>query len=708
MTDIVGELNDAWMVMGDVNAVLNQCDKLGGRPVTDLEGRGLRNFIFDCGVVDLEGIGALFTCSNGQDWNNLIREKLDRVFCSTNWISQFTKAGTRNLPIRHSDHSAIVLDTFMDVADFKAPFRYLDAWNMDEGCKGVIQQAWAQVFNGYHSFILCSKLRVTASALTKWNKEHFGFCKKKLAMLEALLTEALCKPKGCGGIGIRSFLDINTCLIAKLGWHLATGKNSLWVHLLLDKYCPDSNFWTNDLPKYASPVAKGIWKSRRFIANNSAWVVGNNSQVLIWYCNWTCVDGTVLGPQDLNPGLVNKMKVANLLSVDGCSWDADLVLRTFRSEAAKLNLSTRIQETPLEDHLIWMSSPKGSFTLKATYMDLHKRTFTKDETCSLLWNSRIHERLKLFLWKIAKNCLPFGSRLGEIFGNVAGNCFLCDLDAGGTASHFLGHCPITVTLWRSSKWGINIENYPLSSGAEVVNWILNPPGEVCNNPHFAKTEFALYAAVLYHSLWFFRNFHFHNQGRWRIEDMQKKISKDFDSHWKTINTMAETEQGNHGDSLSNWINPRPGRMKIYVDFANKDGVGSIGVVVRDPSGSIRALYSEKCTFHSVLHGEMQAALVGVQVGHRLGVPDPVIFTGCQILSHVISSAVPPQWNLWYCFTNLMSTLLSFPSSIHWIPRSLNKSAHLLARWCVDKDCNGFLNFWEVSPHVLTKLFSLVE
>ncbi|KAM6547680.1 hypothetical protein CsatB_019356 [Cannabis sativa] len=172
--------------------------------------------------------------------------------------------------------------------------------------------------------------------------------------------------------------------------------------------------------------------------------------------------------------------------------------------------------------------------------------------------------------------------------------------------------------------------------------------------------------------------------------------------------MAETQQGNYGDSLSNWINPRPGRMKIYVDFANKEGVGSIGVVVRDPSGGIRALYSEKCTFHSVLHGEMQAALVGVQVGHRLGVPNPVIFTDCQILSHAISSAVPPQWNLWYCFTNLMSTLLSIPSSIHWIPRSLNKSAHLLARWSVDKDCNGFLDFWEVSPHVLTKLFSLVE
>uniref|UniRef100_A0A803P2S8 DUF4283 domain-containing protein n=1 Tax=Cannabis sativa TaxID=3483 RepID=A0A803P2S8_CANSA len=122
MIEMVNGLVDEWVVMGDVNSILNQNEKLGGRPVCESEGRGLQNFVFDCGAIDLKGMGAMFTWSNGQDWHSLVREKEDRFLCSSNWLTLFPKAGSKIISIRHSDHATLVLDTVMDGAPFKAPF----------------------------------------------------------------------------------------------------------------------------------------------------------------------------------------------------------------------------------------------------------------------------------------------------------------------------------------------------------------------------------------------------------------------------------------------------------------------------------------------------------------------------------------------------------------------------------------------------------
>ncbi|KAF4400780.1 hypothetical protein G4B88_001335 [Cannabis sativa] len=75
-------LEEPWILMGDINSILCQDDKVGGRPMTDMEGaRALK-----------------------------IHERLDRVLCSTSWLSHFAKANTNNFLIRHSDHAPIVLD----------------------------------------------------------------------------------------------------------------------------------------------------------------------------------------------------------------------------------------------------------------------------------------------------------------------------------------------------------------------------------------------------------------------------------------------------------------------------------------------------------------------------------------------------------------------------------------------------------------------
>ncbi|KAF4402607.1 hypothetical protein G4B88_012392, partial [Cannabis sativa] len=251
-----------WMVMGDLNAVLHQEEKVGGRLVTQAEGQGLRNFIFNTGAIDLEGIGAIFTWTNCQSWDSL-------------------KARVQNLSIRHSDHAVILLDTHLDREVVRTPFWYLDAWSRDEGCRRVIEETWDVVIRGFHSFILCKKLRLTAKALSKWNVQLFGHCQTKLKALEKLLSDvqsrlpskenckeghflalkawdSLCKPKQCGGLGFRWARDVNFSLIAKIGWLLEKDSKAFLTHVLGSKYCKFNSFLSSSHPRNASAAARGI------------------------------------------------------------------------------------------------------------------------------------------------------------------------------------------------------------------------------------------------------------------------------------------------------------------------------------------------------------------------------------------------------------------------------------------------------------------
>ncbi|KAF4386857.1 hypothetical protein F8388_006812 [Cannabis sativa] len=149
--------------------------------------------------------------------------------------------------------------------------------------------------------------------------------------------------------------------------------------------------------------------------------------------------------------------------------------------------------------------------------------------------------MKLFLWKASHDCLPFGSRLSRIFGNVVGNCYLCDTDGGDNSYHFFTQCHITRKMWFLSKWNIRIENIPLRTCGEVVNWILNSTQFMDAFEVFYREEFTVFAAVLYSKLWFFRNDNFHNNRQWRFTKMKRTIDNDFASHWRAAETMKKTD-----------------------------------------------------------------------------------------------------------------------------------------------------------------------
>uniref|UniRef100_A0A803P0S6 Reverse transcriptase domain-containing protein n=1 Tax=Cannabis sativa TaxID=3483 RepID=A0A803P0S6_CANSA len=185
----ITHLSLPWVVLGDLNALLDNGDKVGGNRVYPGDLQFLSDFLFISGGVDLGCVGNFFTWSNKRQHPDLIKERLDRVISAPDWITLFPKAGVSALPIIYSDHAPIVLDLLHDLENYHKPFRFLDAWTSDPSCKTVVQDAWKLAVSGAKSFQLVSRISNTRKMLSKWNREVFGFCKEKLVALEALLLE---------------------------------------------------------------------------------------------------------------------------------------------------------------------------------------------------------------------------------------------------------------------------------------------------------------------------------------------------------------------------------------------------------------------------------------------------------------------------------------------------------------------------------------
>lgn len=57
-----------------------------------------------------------------------------------------------------------------------------------------------------------------------------------------MVWKTICKPKGYGGLGIRSLLAMNSAMLEKLGWSLVNESEKLWVQAVKAKYFPASTF----------------------------------------------------------------------------------------------------------------------------------------------------------------------------------------------------------------------------------------------------------------------------------------------------------------------------------------------------------------------------------------------------------------------------------------------------------------------------------
>lgn len=101
-----------WVLIGDMNNVVRQEDKRGGRPYPTWLVQGFQKCIDDCGLHDIELEGYPYTWERGYGTESWTEIRLDRALVSNSFMSLFTDVRLLNLKFSTSDHSPILLKPF--------------------------------------------------------------------------------------------------------------------------------------------------------------------------------------------------------------------------------------------------------------------------------------------------------------------------------------------------------------------------------------------------------------------------------------------------------------------------------------------------------------------------------------------------------------------------------------------------------------------
>uniref|UniRef100_A0A803PMJ8 Reverse transcriptase domain-containing protein n=1 Tax=Cannabis sativa TaxID=3483 RepID=A0A803PMJ8_CANSA len=187
MASEVVNLNQPWLLMGDLNVLANPYEKMGGRRLVDKDTRYLRDFFRSTGGIDLGCKGCRFTWQNNRFHGMLTRERLDRAIASHVWLLEYQFAEVTNHLITVSDHGFIVLDTGNGRRKKFKPFWYFDDWSREASCYEVIKEAWKSDLETRNES-LTQRCQRTRKALQSWKITTFGNCDRRIKETENRLA----------------------------------------------------------------------------------------------------------------------------------------------------------------------------------------------------------------------------------------------------------------------------------------------------------------------------------------------------------------------------------------------------------------------------------------------------------------------------------------------------------------------------------------
>ncbi|XP_058726404.1 uncharacterized protein LOC131597745 [Vicia villosa] len=162
-----------WCLIGDFNNVIKAQDKVGGRLVSDVEVRDLKEMMDNTGLAELDSVGEYYTWSNKHVYG-IIYSRIDHVLGNIDWLTAY-QDWTLTIKEPHvSDHALLCLSRHDHVRRRSMLFKFRNNVTQLEGFHQIVLQSWQQQLSGNPMYILWHKLKRLVPVLRNFSKPLYG------------------------------------------------------------------------------------------------------------------------------------------------------------------------------------------------------------------------------------------------------------------------------------------------------------------------------------------------------------------------------------------------------------------------------------------------------------------------------------------------------------------------------------------------------
>ncbi|KAM6584197.1 hypothetical protein CsatB_011199 [Cannabis sativa] len=506
----------------------------------------------------------------------------------------------------------------------------------------------------------------------------------------------LCKTKGEGGMGFRSFIQFNQALLAKQAWRIIEYPNSLLSTLLKRKYFPHNSFLEASMGHSPSLTWQGIRWGRELLVHGLRWKIGEGRTIRSGFDPWlpghsSFIPITYSGPPN---GVV-----ANLIT-DERQWNIPLLQQYFSPLDIEKILTLPLSFFPTRDKLIWHHHSSDNFTVQSAYHlatsldneDLCSSSTSAVQWWKLFWSLQIPHKVKIFAWRVIHDALPVATSLVRRKVINDSTCSICK-QVWESTGHALFGCKYAKAVWQSFNFSFN---WSAAITMRNGDYLLH-----LSSLH-TKAEMEQLFCTMW-AIWGERNKVVHGKVARRATDLAVFASvflQNFRAaQHKTADAAASSAVPGPSQqppttqtaaaALSPWRPPATAGYKLNTDAAAQNSSNTIGVgaVLRDEIGSVTAALSMPIVGNFKSH-EMEAKALFHSLSWALQHQLPI--TDIETDALMVVNALKAPFNSNSEFSDLISDVLSllsfFPSvNVSHVYRSANNAAHGLAKFALGLD-----------------------